>query len=132
MMPMTHVAAVRGRDRMIGMATFAGSDAVALTSAFVDVPGVLGAGVVRVEGRPALRVEFDPTFVSYEQLVEIFVDDARLPGPAALRQEGAAVLVHSAEQEALANALLRRLHGLSRVGTPPVVRVGRRVGSLDI
>lgn len=130
MMPMTHAAARRGRDRMIGMATFAASDPEALTSAFVDVLGVLGTGIVRIEGRPALRVEFDPTFVSYEQLVEIFLEVAGRPGRAALGQGGVAVLVHSAEQETLALALLREVGGPSSHADTPIVRAGRRVGSL--
>lgn len=128
MTPMTALAAARGRDRTIGMATFATADPGALEPVFGEVPGVLASGVVRLEGRTALRVEFDPTFVSYEQLLETFWD--RVERARAGRRAGPAVLVHSSEQEQLALAALEHRRKAGCRVRVTVVRAGRCVGRL--
>ena len=131
MSSMTVFAAVRGRDRdrMIGMATFASELPALIEPAFRDLPGILATGVVRVDGRHALRIEFDPGAVSYERLLERFwlLDErtAALGG----RTESA-VLAHSAEQEAVACAAReRRSLVLGRPVSAAVLRVGRSAGT---
>ena len=131
MSSMTVFAAPRGRDRdrMIGMATFASARPAMLEPAFRDLRGILATGVVRVGGRHALRIEFDPGAVSYEQLLERFwVLDEQTAALGAHTES--AVLVHSAEQEAAASAARDR-HSLV-LGRPlaaAVLRVGREVGT---
>ena len=131
MSSMTVFAAVRGRDRhrMIGMATFASERPALLEPAFQGLPGILATGVVRVDGRHALRIEFEPGAVSYEQLLERFwLFDERTAALGANTES--AVLVHSAEQEAAACAAReRRSLVLGRPVAAAVLRVGRGVGT---
>jgi len=111
---------------MIGMASFASERAAGLDSAFDDLPGVLATHHVGLGGRPVVRVEFDPEAVSYEQVLDR-VRSLDEPAPGIRAASPSAVLVHSSEQEALANAARQR-RGLL-LGRPvlaAVVRAGRR------
>jgi peptide-methionine (S)-S-oxide reductase len=106
------------RNRLIGVATFAGGSFVRVERAFRKVPGVLettrgytGGTVANpsyarvatgITGHAeAVRVEFDPARVSYEELLELFwqLHDptrARLGRRSRFRS---AIFVHSLEQE---------------------------------
>lgn len=125
MTPMTPLAAARGRSRTIGMATFVCDDPASLEAVLGDTAGVLATGVVEVDGREALRIEFDPAFVSYEQLLELFWERQER------RDDSAIVLVHSLEQETLAHLALdeRRARLGAEAGTA-IGRAGRRTGHL--
>ena len=107
------------------MATFATERSTMLEPAFGELPGVLATGVVVIDGREAVRVEFDPEAVSYEQLLDRFwhLDET---APGTRRGGTSTVVVHSSEQEALAlGALERRAFLLGRPVTASVIRARR-------
>jgi len=81
-------------DRLIGLATFAVTDARRIGSLFAGMPGVLCTALGRAAGRDAVQVEFDPGRVSYANLLDWLaqLDDAR-----------AAIFWHSPEQAHVAS-----------------------------
>lgn len=111
------------RDRLIGVATFAAGCFWGVEQAFREVPGVLETAVGYTGGTvpnpsyervangatghvEAVRVEFDPARVSYEELLELFW---RLHDPTRTRlgrrsRYRSAIFVHSPEQEQAALA----------------------------
>ena len=113
------------RDRLIGVATFAAGCFWGVEHAFREVPGVIETTAGYTGGtlrKPtydqvatgttghveAVRVEFDPARVSYEELLEIFL---RLHDPTRSRlgrrsHYRSAIFVHSREQELAAHAAL--------------------------
>jgi peptide-methionine (S)-S-oxide reductase len=103
------------RNRLIGVATFAGGSFWRVEQAFRQVPGVLETtagytgGTVPNPGydrvatdatghAEAVRVEFDPARVSYEELLDLFwqLHDPTRPR---LSRRRSAIFVHSVEQE---------------------------------
>lgn len=111
------------RNRLIGVATFAGGSFRTVERAFRAVPGVIettrgytGGTVANPSDArvatgttghaEAVRVEFDPARVSYDELLERFWE---LHDPTRLRigsrsQLRSAIFVHSLEQERAAQA----------------------------
>ena len=76
-------------DRLIGLATFAASDAQRLAARLKGVPGVLFASRGRVAERDAVQVEFDPGRTSYSALLDEL---------ARARDVDATIFWHSPEQ----------------------------------
>ena len=113
------------RNLLIGVATFAAGCFWGVEQAFRNVPGVIETTVGYTGGtlrRPtydqvatgtsghveAVRVEFDPARVSYEELLETFLQlhDPTRPRPFRLSRYRSAIFVHSREQEQAAHAAL--------------------------
>ena len=113
------------RDRLIGVATFAAGCFWGLEQAFREVPGVIETTVgytggtlrnptyERVAGGAtghveAVRVEYDPGRVSYEELLDRFwqLHDATRPRMGRRARYGSVIFVHSVEQERVAQAAL--------------------------
>lgn len=106
------------RDRLIGVATFAAGCFWGLEQAFREVPGVIETTVGYTGGtlrKPtyervatgttghveAVRVEFDPARVSYDELLEIFLQlhDPTRPRLGRRSRYRSVIFVHSLEQE---------------------------------
>jgi len=115
---LTRPPAVDRRNRLIGVATFAAGCFWGLEQAFREVPGVIETTVGYTGGtlrRPtyervatgttghveAVRVEYDPARVSYEELLEIFwrLHDSSRPRLGRRSRYRSVVFVHSREQE---------------------------------
>jgi peptide-methionine (S)-S-oxide reductase len=113
--------AVHG-NRLIGVATFAAGSFWRVERAFRDLPGVLDTSVGYTGGwsrwpsfarvasgetghAEALRVDFDPSRVSYEDLLDVFwrVHDPTLPRRGRRSRHRSAIFVHSPEQELAAH-----------------------------
>ena len=113
------------RNRLIGVATFAAGCFWGVEQAFRTVPGVIETTAGYTGGnlrRPtydqvatgtnghveAVRVEFDPARVSYEELLEIFLQlhDPTRPRLGRRSRYRSAIFVHSREQEQAAHAAL--------------------------
>jgi peptide-methionine (S)-S-oxide reductase len=113
------------RNRLIGVATFAAGCFWGVERAFREVPGVLETTAGYTGGtlrRPtydrvatgttghveAVRVEFDPARVSYEDLLELFLQlhDPTRPRLGRRSRYRSAIFVHSREQEQAAHAAL--------------------------
>ena len=112
---LSHPPGADRRNRLIGVATFAGGSFWHVERAFRKVPGVIettagytggtvpNPGYERVATdatghAEAVRVEFDPGRVSYEELLEVFwqLHDPTRPR---LSRRRSAIFVHSPEQE---------------------------------
>ena len=106
------------RNRLIGVATFAGGSFWRIEQAFRDVPGVIEATSGYTGGTfpnpsyervatdatghaEAVRVEFDPARVSYEELLELFwrLHDPTRPRLGRRSRYRSVIFVHSLEQE---------------------------------
>ena len=106
------------RNRLIGVATFAGGSSRRVERVFRAVPGVIettrgytGGTVANpsyarvatgITGHAeAVRVEFDPARVSYEELLELFwgLHDPTRPRLGRRSRFRSAIFVHSLEQE---------------------------------
>ena len=113
------------RNRLIGVATFAAGCFWGVEQAFRGVPGVIETTAGYTGGtlrRPtydqvatgttghveAVRVEFDPARVSYEELLDIFLrlHDPTRPRLGRRSRYRSAIFVHSREQEQAAQAAL--------------------------
>ena len=113
------------RNRLIGVATFAAGCFWGVEQAFREVPGVIETTVGYTGGtlrRPtydqvatgttghveAVQVEFDPARVSYEELLELFLQlhDPTRPRLGRRSRYRSVVFVHSREQERAAHAAL--------------------------
>lgn len=113
------------RDRLIGVATFAAGCFWGVEEAFRALPGVLETTVGYTGGsvpRPsyervatgetghveAVRVEFDPDRISYEELLERFwaLHDPTTPRRGRRSRYRSAIFVHSPEQQQAARAAL--------------------------
>lgn len=113
------------RNRLIGVATFAAGCFWGVEQAFRDVPGVLETTVGYTGGTApnpgyervaagatghveAVRVEFDPARVSYEELLELFweLHDPTRPRLGRRSRYRSSIFVHSLEQERAAQAAL--------------------------
>jgi len=116
------------RDRLIGVATLAAGCFWGVEQAFREVPGVIETTVGYTGGtlrRPtyervaagttghveAVRVEYDPARVSYEELLEIFwqLHDSSRPRLGRRSRYRSVVFVHSLEQEQAARSALEAL-----------------------
>ncbi len=112
-------------NRLIGLATFAAGCFWSVESAFRDVPGVLETTVGYSGGTvanpsyelvstgatghaEAVRVEFHPGRVSYEELLELFweLHDPTRPRVGKRARYRSAIFVHSGEQARAARASL--------------------------
>ena len=106
------------RNLLIGVATFAAGCFWGVEQAFRNVPGVIETTVGYTGGtlrRPtydqvatgtsghveAVRIEFDPARVSYEELLETFLQlhDPTRPRPFRLSRYRSAIFVHSLEAQ---------------------------------
>jgi len=120
------------RDRLIGVATFAAGCFWGLEHAFREVPGVIETTVGYTGGtlrRPtyervatgttghveAVRVEYDPARVAYEELLEIFwrLHDSSRPRLGRRSRYRSVVFVHSREQEQAAQSALEALRAVA-------------------
>ena len=130
------------RDRLIGVATFAAGCFWGVEQAFREVPGVIETTAGYTGGtlrKPtydqvatgttghveAVRVEFDPARVSYEELLEIFLHlhDPTRPRLGRRSRYRSVIFVHSREQEQAAQAALE---ALGAVGDRPILTEIRR------
>lgn len=130
------------RDRLIGVATFAAGCFWSVERAFREVPGVIETTVGYTGGtlrKPtydqvasgttghveAVRVEFDPARVSYEELLEIFwqLHDSSRPRLGRRSRYRSVVFIHSLEQEQSAQAALAALRAVA--GRPILTEVRR-------
>jgi peptide-methionine (S)-S-oxide reductase len=122
------------RNRLIGVATFAGGAFARVERAFRQVPGVLettrgytGGTVANpsyarvatgITGHAeAVRVEFDPARVSYEELLELFwgLHDPTRARRGRRSRFRSAIFVHSLEQERAAQeAIAAQAEALGR------------------
>jgi peptide-methionine (S)-S-oxide reductase len=119
-------------DRLIGLATFGAGCFWGVEKAFRAVPGVLDAEVGYTGGTvpnpsywlvssgvtghaEAVRVEFDPGRVSYEELLDVFwgLHDATRPRLGRRARYRSAIFTHSREQEEAARASLGERADLS-------------------
>ena len=130
------------RNRLIGVATFAGGSFRSVERAFREVPGVIettrgytGGTVANpsharvatgITGHAeAVRVEFDPARVSYEELLARFwsLHDPTQPRIGRRSRFRSAIFVHSLEQERAAQDALAAQEAL--LGEPVVTEVCR-------
>jgi peptide-methionine (S)-S-oxide reductase len=130
------------RNRLIGVATVAGGSSRTVERAFRAVPGVIettrgytgGTVANPSEARvatgitghaEAVRIEFDPARVSYEELLERFwgLHDPTRPRVGRGSRFRSAVFVHSLEQERAAQEALARQEAL--LGQPIVTEICR-------
>ena len=119
-------------DRLIGLATFGAGCFWGVEKAFRAVPGVLDAEVGYTGGTvpnpsyglvssgvtghaEAVRVEFDPGRVRYEELLDVFwgLHDPTRPRLGRRARYRSAIFTHSREQEEAAGASLAERAALS-------------------
>ena len=134
--------AAERRNRLIGVATFAGGSSRSVERAFRAVPGVLETTRGYTGGTVAnpsharvatgitghaevVRVEFDPARVSYEELLERFwsLHDPTQPRVGRTSRFRSAIFVHSLEQERAAQEALTAREEL--LGQPVVTEICR-------
>jgi peptide-methionine (S)-S-oxide reductase len=134
--------AAERRNRLIGVATFAGGSSRSVERAFRAVPGVLETTRGYTGGTVAnpsharvatgitghaevVRVEFDPARVSYEELLERFwsLHDPTQPRVGRRSRFRSAIFVHSPEQERAAQEALAAQESL--LGEPVVTEICR-------
>jgi peptide-methionine (S)-S-oxide reductase len=133
-----------GRNDM-ETATFAAGCFWGIEDAFRKIPGVLSATAGYTGGTfanptyedvcsgrtghaEAVRIEFDPAQVSYEQLLEVFwnIHDPTTPdrqGPDVGSQYRSAVFFHTPEQEAAARASREKLERSGHYANPIVTEI---------
>ena len=130
------------RNRLIGVATFAGGSFSRLERVFRAVPGVIettrgytGGTVANpsyarvatgITGHAeAVRVEFDPARVSYEELLELFweLHDPTRPRVGRRSRFRSAIFVHSLEQEQAAARAVAAQEAV--LGRPVVTEICR-------
>ena len=126
-------------------ATFAAGCFWGVEATFRRVPGVLDARVGYTGGRverptyeqvcsgttghaEAIRVEYDPSKVSYEQLLDVFWDchdptTLNRQGPDIGTQYRSAIFFHTPEQEAAAIASKEKLQASGRYREPVVTEI---------
>jgi peptide-methionine (S)-S-oxide reductase len=140
------------RNRLIGVATFGAGCFWGVEQAFRTIPGVLDTTVGYTGGtvqRPsyervasgetghveAVRVEFDPERIAYEELLEVFwsLHDPTRPRVGPRSRYRSAIFVHSPEQERAAHAALASRTAASKhpvlteiVRAPLFYRAGER------
>ncbi len=121
------------RDRLVGVATFAAGCFWGVEQAFRDVPGVLETSAGYTGGTvpspsylqvstgatghaEAVRVEFDPGRVSYEELLDVFwsLHDPTRQRVGRRARYRSTVFVHSREQERAAHASVAERSAFSR------------------
>lgn len=124
-------------SRLIGVATFAAGSFWGVERAFRGLPGVLDTSVGYTGGwsrwpsfervasgetghAEAVRVDFDPSRVSFEDLLDVFwrVHDPTLPRRGRRSRHRSAVFVHSPEQERAAH---RSRAGAAAASRRPIV-----------
>ncbi len=130
---------------MLKKATFAAGCFWGVESAFRKVPGVVSATVGYTGGShenptyedvctgrtghaEAVQLEYDPSTVTYEELLDVFwnIHDPTTPnrqGPDVGSQYRSAVFSHDAEQEAAAIASKEKLDGSGRLPKPIVTEI---------
>ena len=130
---------------MLEKATFAAGCFWGVESAFRKVPGVVSATVGYAGGShenptyedvctgrtghaEAVQLEYDPSTVTYEELLDVFwnIHDPTTPnrqGPDVGSQYRSAVFSHDAEQEAAAIASKEKLDGSGRLPKPIVTEI---------
>lgn len=130
------------RARLIGVATFAAGCFWGVEQAFREIPGVIETtagytgGTLRnptyervATGRTghveAVRVEFDPARVSYEELLAVFwqLHDPTRSRLGRRSRYRSAIFVHSLEQERVAHAALEALSAAA--GSPVLTEIRR-------
>jgi peptide-methionine (S)-S-oxide reductase len=130
------------RNRLIGVATFAGGAFQRVERAFRAVPGVIETTrgytggtvanpsyarvVTGITGHAeAVRVEFDPARVSYEELLELFweLHDPTRSRHGRRSRFRSAIFVHSLEQERAAQDALAAQETM--LGRPVVTEICR-------
>ncbi|HYK06204.1 MAG TPA: peptide-methionine (S)-S-oxide reductase MsrA [Gaiellaceae bacterium] len=130
------------RNRLIGVATFAGGSFRSVERVFREVPGVIettrgytGGTVANpsyarvatgITGHAeAVRVEFDPARVSYEELLQRFwsLHDPTRPRVGRRSRFRSAIFVHSPEQERAAQEALAAQEAV--LGEPVVTEICR-------
>lgn len=130
---------------MLKKATFAAGCFWGVESAFRKVPGVVSAAVGysggshenptyedvctgRTGHTEAVQLEYDPSTVTYEQLLDVFwnIHDPTTPnrqGPDVGSQYRSAIFIHDDEQEAAAMASKEKLDGSGRLPNPIVTEI---------
>ena len=130
---------------MLEKATFGAGCFWGVESAFRKVPGVVSATVGYAGGShenptyedvctgrtghaEAVQLEYDPSTVTYEELLDVFwnIHDPTTPnrqGPDVGSQYRSAIFSHDAEQEAAAMASKERLDGSGRLPKPIVTEI---------
>ncbi len=130
---------------MLEKATFGAGCFWGVESAFRKVPGVVSATVGYTGGShenptyedvctgrtghaEAVQLEYDPSTVTYEELLDVFwnIHDPTTPnrqGPDVGSQYRSAIFSHDAEQEAAAIASKEKLDGSGRLPKPIVTEI---------
>ncbi len=130
---------------MLEKATFGAGCFWGVESAFRKVPGVVSATVGYTGGShenptyedvctgrtghaEAVQLEYDPSTVTYEELLDVFwnIHDPTTPnrqGPDVGSQYRSAIFSHDAEQEAAAMASKEKLDGSGRLPKPIVTEI---------
>jgi peptide-methionine (S)-S-oxide reductase len=104
------------------------STAVGYTGGHLDNPTYEDVCTGTTGHAEAVEVEFDPSVISFEDLLEVFWDshDPTTPnrqGPDVGSQYRSAVFFHNSAQEAVAQASKQRLEASGRLGDPIVTEI---------